>query len=661
MSTRRSLKIAGYALGGVVALMAVAIPATVGVRPFLGPRARPLTARTFATTPERLARGEYLVHAVTGCLACHSDHDTGAGVPDDALFNGAGKVWTFEGMPWLVAPNLTSDEATGAGTWSDDALARAIREGIGHDGRALFPVMPYESYRVMSDEDLASIVVYFRRIEPVRRAVPATEVPFPPGPLINNIPEPLEHGVTPPGLNDPVTRGEYLVALGACRDCHTPMNDRGERLAGLEFAGGFVMRDSKGDVAGSNLTPDPSGIPYYTEELFLDTMRTGRVIARELRNVMPWWVYRHMTDADLKAIYAYLRTLKPVQHRVDNTQPPTDCTVCGLSRGGGDQNQARTTGSHDTWQPLERLDEMRNHTPVTTTNPMAPFRSCHRWLIALTISFVAIAAIASPNALAQTTAAQPPARGVPAAPPDVAAAPPDAEQSESGLVSKVITAGTGTTHPGPADTVVVNYTGWRTNGALFDSTALRGEPTTVRLTGVLPGWTEGLQLMVEGETRRFWIPQELAFRGVEGRPEGTVVFEIELLEIRSALAAAMPQTPEDLRRPPRDARRSPSGLIWKVLRPGTGTVKPYEYSRVTVHYSGWMTDGNMFDSSVAKGQPLTTSLAEVMAGWREGLQQMVEGEIRRFWIPERLAYAGLPGRPSGTLVFDVELIEIVER
>ena len=341
MSTMRWLRISGYALGGIALLLAVAIPATVGLRPFLGPRARPLTDRTFGATPERFARGEYLVRAVSGCLVCHSEHDTGTGVPDEASFNGAGKIWIPEGMPWLVSPNVTPDTETGAGRWSDDALARAIREGVGHDGRALFPVMPYESYRVMSDEDLASVIVYMRSIQPARRVVPPTDIPFPPGPLINKVPRPLEGTVAAPDLNDPAKRGEYLVAMGACRDCHTPMNDRGERLTGLDFAGGLVLRDSKGEVASTNITPDPSGIPYYTEELFLDSMRTGRVIARELRTVMPWWVYRHMTDDDLKAIYDYLLTLHPVQHRVDNTLSPTDCLVCGLRHGGGDLNQAR--------------------------------------------------------------------------------------------------------------------------------------------------------------------------------------------------------------------------------------------------------------------------------------------------------------------------------
>lgn len=322
-------------------LLAAAISATIGWRPFIGPRARPLTNRTFNVTPERLERGRYLVRSVNGCLGCHSNVDTGVGIPTDEAMDGGGKVWAPEGLPWLVAPNITSDRETGAGNWTDDMLARAIREGIGHDGRALFPIMPYPQYRAMSDEDLASVIVYIRTLGAVSNPLPRTEIPFPPGPLINSVPEPVETVVPEPDLTSAVSRGEYLVRIGVCTDCHTPMDATGARLPGMEWAGGMMLSDSKGQAASANLTPDPSGIPYYTEELFLTAMRTGAVISRDLNDVMPWWFYRNMTDEDLKAIYAYLKTLKPVQHRIDNTLPVTDCPACGLRHGGGERNAPR--------------------------------------------------------------------------------------------------------------------------------------------------------------------------------------------------------------------------------------------------------------------------------------------------------------------------------
>lgn len=117
------------------------------------------------------------------------------------------------------------------------------------------------------------------------------------------------------------------------------------------------------------------------------------------------------------------------------------------------------------------------------------------------------------------------------APADVAAPPADAETTASGLASKVIVAGTGTTHPTASDTVEVHYTGWTTDGAMFDSSVARGEPAQFPLDAVIAGWTEGLQLMVEGETRRLWIPEDLAYGGQPGRPAGMLVFDVELIRI----------------------------------------------------------------------------------------------------------------------------------
>lgn len=118
--------------------------------------------------------------------------------------------------------------------------------------------------------------------------------------------------------------------------------------------------------------------------------------------------------------------------------------------------------------------------------------------------------------------------------------------------------------------------------------------------------------------------------------------------------------PPDVAAPPADAQRSASGLAWKVLTPGTGTRHPRPNSRVTVHYTGWTTDGEAFDSSVSRGQPASFGLDEVIPGWTEGVQMMVEGEKRRFWIPGRLAYdsSPRPDAPRGMLVFDIELIRI---
>lgn len=116
--------------------------------------------------------------------------------------------------------------------------------------------------------------------------------------------------------------------------------------------------------------------------------------------------------------------------------------------------------------------------------------------------------------------------------------------------------------------------------------------------------------------------------------------------------------PADVAAPPADATTTPSGLASRELEKGTGTQHPGPRSRVLVHYSGWTTDGRMFDSSVSRGEPIAFGLHQVIPGWTEGVQLMVEGEKRRLWIPEPLAYGGRPGAPAGMLVFDVELIRI---
>jgi FKBP-type peptidyl-prolyl cis-trans isomerase len=264
--------------------------------------------------------------------------------------------------------------------------------------------------------------------------------------------------------------------------------------------------------------------------------------------------------------------------------------------------------------------------------------------------------VLAPASLAAASQQKAPAADPIPAPPDVAAPPADAQTTASGLASKVLSPGTGTEHPVPTDMVKVHYTGWTTDGMMFDSSVQRGRPAVFPLEKVIAGWTEGLQLMVEGEKRRFWIPAKLAYEGRPDRPQGMLVFDVELLDI-----LRVPPTPPDVAAPPADAQRSESGLAWKVLKPGTGDRRPAgKNSVVRVHYTGWTTDGKMFDTSISKGAPTTFQLDEVIPGWTEGVQLMTVGEQRRFWIPKKLAYRGAPNKPEGMLVFDVELVEIVK-
>jgi peptidylprolyl isomerase len=247
--------------------------------------------------------------------------------------------------------------------------------------------------------------------------------------------------------------------------------------------------------------------------------------------------------------------------------------------------------------------------------------------------------------------------GLPA-PPDVAATPTDAQKTASGLASRVLKKGTGTERPGPRDVVKCHYIGWQTDGKNFDASYKNGEPISFPLNRVIAGWTEGLQLMVAGEKRRFWIPESLAYGGRPGAPSGMLVFDVELLSFDKA--PEPPKVPADVAAIPKDAKVEKSGLASKVLKKGTGSTKPTAASVVEVHYSGWTTDGKMFDSSVSRGQPAQFPLNRVIPGWTAGLQLFVEGEKRRLWIPEEMAYKGRAGAPQGMLVFDVELLRIIK-
>lgn len=252
--------------------------------------------------------------------------------------------------------------------------------------------------------------------------------------------------------------------------------------------------------------------------------------------------------------------------------------------------------------------------------------------------------LASITLSAQTVPTQIPA------PSDVAAPPADAVKTASGLAAKVIRPGTAHDHPTLADLVTVHYTGWHTDGTMFDSSVARGAPSTFPVKGVIAGFGEGLQQMVVGEKRRLWIPESLAYKGQAGKPAGMLVFDVELISMPN-------RPPADVKAPPSDAKHTPSGLAYKALSDGVGGRHPKPSNTVTVHYTGWTTDGKMFDSSVTRGQPTTFQLDQVIAGWTEGLQLMVEGQKMRLWIPESLAYKG-QSAPYGMLVFDVELIAI---
>ncbi len=243
------------------------------------------------------------------------------------------------------------------------------------------------------------------------------------------------------------------------------------------------------------------------------------------------------------------------------------------------------------------------------------------------------------------------------APADVAKPPADAKKTAGGVAYKVLAKGKGKKKPEDKDSVRIEYTAWTADGKPFSSSKTQRRPARVGLTGVVPGLSEVLKEMVQGEECRIWIPAAKAEKGWPNAPTGrAITMEVKLLQI--IVGPKKIPVPEDVGSVPNDAKKSKSGLAWKVLKEGTGKEKPSADQTVKVHYSGWTTDGKMFDSSITRGKPGNFSLRSVIPGWTEGLQLMVEGEKRRFWIPVELAYNNRPNKPKGMLVFDVELIEI---
>ncbi len=244
----------------------------------------------------------------------------------------------------------------------------------------------------------------------------------------------------------------------------------------------------------------------------------------------------------------------------------------------------------------------------------------------------------------------------------LATAPADAERTQSGLASQVLHRGSGKNHPSKHSVVRVHYVGWTGDGQVFDSSRARGEPAEFGLDKVIAGWTEGVQLMVVGEERRFWIPADLAYgnSGRPGTPQGDLTFDVELLTIVST--PMVPEVPPDVAAAPADAKRTASGLAYKTIVPGDGG-HPDKDDMITIEFTGWTPDGRMFDSTFTNDHgPTTFHLSRGITGWVEGIQLMRVGETTRFWIPQKLFFGDKPpeGQPKGDVVFDIRLVEIAD-
>lgn len=326
----------------LVLLLVIVGISMIGWQVILGPKARATSAEKFEATETRLARGKYLVEGPMHCFLCHAPHDfTKPEYPIIQEQKGAGWQMPIPELNNLWSKNITPDKETGLGDWTDDEIARAIREGIRKDGTALFPIMPYPDFAKLDDEDVKSIVVYLRTLTPIRNAVPARSLPFPLEHIVKTIPRPLTEPQPSHPSSTPAERGKYLVTMAGCQGCHSAAVD-GQPIPGLEFGGGsrFDLPVGNGvTVFSANITPDASGIAHYDESLLMNTLRTGTMGGRLLNHVMPFEFLKNMTDSDISDVFAFLKTVAPVKHRINNTDPPTMCVVCNQSHGLGELNK----------------------------------------------------------------------------------------------------------------------------------------------------------------------------------------------------------------------------------------------------------------------------------------------------------------------------------
>ena len=275
-----------------------------------------------------LERGEYLTNNVAGCIDCHSKRDfekySGPVIPGTQ--GGGGIVFGQRfGVPGILfGKNITPDNETGIGTWTDDEILRAMTQGLNKNGDTLFPLMPYPSYNRMAKEDLLSIIAYIRTLKPIKNKIPARQLMMPiaaayPGPALQAS---VDANVRPPE-SDKVKYGEYLTTMADCGTCHSPLTAQGPDMT-RRYAGGYPFDAGTYKVVSANITPDTAtGIGRWDEAQFLNKF----VPYREEKNynfkpgkdntIMPLSVYAGMKDDDLKAIYAYLRTVKPISNKVE--------------------------------------------------------------------------------------------------------------------------------------------------------------------------------------------------------------------------------------------------------------------------------------------------------------------------------------------------------
>lgn len=287
---------------------------------------------TIDHSPQRVERGRYLANAVNLCMDCHSTHDKTkfSAPPMEGTWGKGGEKFGREsGFPGnFYARNITP---FGISRYTDGELFRVITTGVDKEGMAMFPVMPYHYYGQMDPEDIKSIIAYIRTLTPINTTTPESYADFPMNFIINTIPHKAEPQKLPPA-SDQLAYGAYMITASACIECHTPVK-RGQIILEKAYSGGREFKFPDGAVVRSaNITPDKaSGIGNWTEEQFLRRFKmytdSGfKIPALQpggFNTVMPWTMYAKMDIQDLKAIFAYLKQVKPAGNKVEKFTGPS--------------------------------------------------------------------------------------------------------------------------------------------------------------------------------------------------------------------------------------------------------------------------------------------------------------------------------------------------
>lgn len=281
-------------------------------------------------TPERISRGEYLAKYICVCVDCHSSRDWSkfAGPPVEGTFGMGGEVFNQKvGLPGAYyASNITPE---GISRYTDGELFRAITTGVNKEGVAMFQIMPYKYYGQMDEEDIKSIIAYIRTLKPITNDVPKSSSDFPMNFIINTIPKKANLSRMPE-KTDVVSYGKYLVFAAGCIECHTKAN-KGNLIAGTEFGGGreFPLPDGS-TVRSSNISPDlETGIGNWTKEQYINlfhirsdsTIMNTKLMPGDFNTIMPWTMFGKITDEDLTAMFEYLKTVKPINNKVELFSP----------------------------------------------------------------------------------------------------------------------------------------------------------------------------------------------------------------------------------------------------------------------------------------------------------------------------------------------------